>query len=61
MAMAKVKDFNDWHKILFEDRAILRSDVHLMNWQQIKDLGNLKVVHSERDEEGNLVLHIYNY
>lgn len=45
--MAKVKEFKNWKRIIFEDRTILRSDLKFMNWEQIKALDNLEVTLDE--------------
>lgn len=43
----KVKDFPNWCKVVFNDRAILKSDLRHMNWQQIRMLGEMEVILEE--------------
>ena len=50
--MQRVKDFNNWAKIIFPDRTILKEDLRYMSWAQIKALDNLKVRSHEESEEG---------
>ena len=45
--MAKVKEYQNWRKIIFLDRAILKSDLKYMSWDQIKRLDNLEVILAE--------------
>ena len=45
----KVKDFPNWHKVVFNDRAILKSDLRYMSWQQIQTLDEMKVILAEDD------------
>lgn len=45
----KVKDFPNWRKVVFNDRAILKSDLKHMNWQQVRALDEMEVIL----EEGN--------
>ena len=51
----KVKDFSNWCKVVFNDRAILKSDLHYMSWQQIRALDETEVVLTE-DNGKTLVL-----
>lgn len=45
----KVKDFPNWHKVVFNDRAILKSDLRYMSWQQIQTLDEMEVILAEGD------------
>ena len=45
----KVKDFPNWHKVVFNDRAILKSDLRYMSWQQIQALDEMEVILAEGD------------
>ena len=45
----KVKDFPNWHKVVFNDRAILKSDLRYMSWQQIRALDEMEVILAEDD------------
>ena len=45
--MAKVKDYQNWERIIFKDRAILKCDIKYMSWEQIKALDNLEVLLDE--------------
>lgn len=49
--MAKVKDYLNWKRIIFKDRAILKSDIKYMSWEQIKALDNLNVLLDEDNGE----------
>ena len=40
----KVKDFPNWKRLIFEDRAILKSDLRYMAKSQVKALENLPVL-----------------
>lgn len=51
----KVKDFPNWCKVIFNDRAILKSDLHYMSWQQIRALDEMEVILAE-DNGKTLVL-----
>ena len=51
----KVKDFPNWHKVVFNDRAILKSDLRYMSWQQIRALDEMEVILAE-DNGKTLVL-----
>ena len=55
--MAKVKDYQNWTRIIFKDRAILKSDIKYMSWEQIKALDNLEVL---LDEDNGTTLIIEN-
>ncbi len=43
----KVKDFPEWRKVIFNDRAILKSDLRYMSWQQVRVLDEMEVVLEE--------------
>lgn len=43
----KVKDFPNWKKVVFNDRAILKADVKYMSWEQIRALDNMDVILEE--------------
>lgn len=45
----KVKDFPNWRKVVFNDRAILKNDLHYMSWQQVRTLDEMEVVLEEDD------------
>ena len=45
--MAKVKDYQNWKRIIFKDRAILKNDIKYMSWEQIKALDNVNVALDE--------------
>lgn len=45
----KVKDFPNWRKVVFNDRAILKSDLCYMSWQQVRALDEMEVVLVEDD------------
>lgn len=45
--MAKVKEYQNWQRIIFLDRAILKSDLKYMSWDQIARLDNLEVTLAE--------------
>lgn len=51
----KVKDFPEWRKLIFNDRAILKSDLRFFNWEQIKSLDNMEVITTE-DHERTLII-----
>lgn len=55
--MAKVQDYQNWQRIIFKDRAILKSDIKYMSWDQIKSLDNLEVL---LDEDNGTTLIIEN-
>lgn len=40
----KVKDFPNWKRLIFEDRAILKSDLRYMAKSQVQALENLPVL-----------------
>ena len=42
-----VKDFPNWQKVVFNDRAILKADTKYMSWQQIRALDNMEVILEE--------------
>lgn len=45
----KVKDFPNWCKVVFNDRALLKSDLRYMSWQQIRALDEMEVILAEDD------------
>lgn len=45
----KIKDFPNWRKVVFNDRAILKSDLRYMSWQQIRALDEMEVILAEDD------------
>jgi hypothetical protein len=51
----QVKDFPNWRKVVFNDRAILKSDLRYMNWQQVRALDEMEVILTE-DNGKTLVL-----
>lgn len=51
----KVKDFPNWKKVVFNDRAILKADVKYMNWEQIRALDNMEVI-LEEDNDKTLIV-----
>ena len=51
----QVKDFPNWRKVVFNDRAILKSDLRYMNWQQVRALDEMEVILAE-DNGKTLVL-----
>lgn len=55
----KVKDFPNWRKVVFNDRAILKSDLRYMSWQQVRALDEMEVLLAE-EEEGGAVLIVEN-
>lgn len=52
--MAKVKEYQNWQKIVFQDRVILKSDLKYMSWDQIKRLDHLEVALA--DENGQILI-----
>lgn len=40
----KVKEFKNWEKVVFNDRAILKSDTKYMSWEQVRALDEMEVV-----------------
>ena len=60
--MHKVKDYDNWSRIIFQDRTILKADLKYMNWQQIRNLDNVIIDYAEDDENSETVtLFVYNY
>lgn len=55
----KVKEFPNWEKVVFQDRAILKTDLRFMSWQQVRALDEMEVILAE-EEEGGTVLIIEN-
>lgn len=53
----KVKDFPNWHKVVFNERAILKSDLCYMSWQQIRALDEMEVI---LEEDGGETLIVEN-
>lgn len=51
----KVKDFPNWRKVVFNDRALLKSDLRYMSWQQVRALDEMEVVLEEDDGETLIV------
>ena len=51
----KVKDFPNWYKVVFNDRAILKSDLRYMSWQQIRALDEMEVILAEDSGETLIV------
>lgn len=49
--MAKVKEYQNWQRIIFQDRTILKADLKYMSWDQIIRLDNLEVTLSEDNGE----------
>ena len=53
----KVKDFPNWRKVVFNDRAILKSDLRYMSWQQVRALDEMEVI---LEEDGGKTLIVEN-
>ena len=53
----KVKDFPNWRKVVFNDRAILKNDLRYMNWQQVRALDEMEVI---LEEDGGETLIVEN-
>lgn len=53
--MAKVKEYQNWQRIIFLDRTILKSDLKYMSWDQIKRLNDLEVALAE-DNSKTLII-----
>lgn len=53
----KVKDFPNWRKVVFNDRAILKSDLRYMSWQQVRTLDEMEVI---LEEDGGETLIVEN-
>lgn len=51
----KVKDFPNWRKVVFNDRAILKSDLRYMSWQQVRALDEMEVILEEENGERLIV------
>ena len=51
----KVKDFPNWRKVVFNDRALLKSDLLYMSWQQIRALDETEVILDEDNGETLIV------
>ncbi len=51
----KAKDFPNWQRLIFRDRAILKSDLRFMSWQQIRALDEMEVI-LEEDGGETLIL-----
>lgn len=54
--MNKVHDFLNWSRIIFADRTILKEDLDLMSWEQIRAIGDLEVRSHEENEDGTVTL-----
>lgn len=53
----KVKDFPNWRKVVFNDRALLKSDLCYMSWQQVWALDEMEVI---LEEDGGETLIVEN-
>ena len=53
----KVKDFPNWRKVVFNDRAILKIDLRYMSWQQVRALDEMEVI---LEEDGGKALIVEN-
>ena len=53
----KVKDFPNWRVVVFNDRAILKSDLRYMSWQQVRALDEMEVI---LEEDGGETLIVEN-
>lgn len=53
----KVKDFPNWRKVVFNDRALLKSDLRYMSWQQVRALDEMEVI---LEEDGGETLIVEN-
>lgn len=51
----KVKDFPNWQRLIFRDRAILKSDLRYVSWQQVQALEEMDVL-LEEDGGETLIL-----
>lgn len=51
----QVKDFPNWREVVFNDRAILKSDLRYMSLQQVRALDKMEVILIE-DNGKTLVL-----
>lgn len=51
----KVKDFPNWRKVVFNDRALLKSDLRYMSWQQLRALDEMEVIFEEDGGETLIV------
>lgn len=51
----KVKNFPNWRKIVFNDRALLKSDLRYMSLQQIRMLDEMEVILEEDNGETLIV------
>lgn len=47
----KVKDFPNWRKVVFNDRAILKNDLRYMSLRQIRMLDEMDVILEEDNGE----------
>lgn len=54
----KVKDFPNWRKVVFNDRALLKSDLRYMSWQQLRALDEMEVI---LEEDGGETLIVENH
>lgn len=53
----KVKDFPNWRRLIFRDRAILKSDLRFMSWQQVRAFDEMEVI---LEEDGGETLIVEN-
>lgn len=53
----KVKNFPNWRKVVFNDRVLLKSDLHYMSWQQVRALDEMEVI---LEEDGGATLIVEN-
>lgn len=53
----KVKDFPNWHKVVFNDRVLFKSDLRYMSWQQVRALDEMEVI---LEEDGGEMLIVEN-
>lgn len=51
--MAKVKDYEDWNRIIMNDKAIVPKDLISMSKRQISRLENLEVI---LENDGDLIV-----
>lgn len=53
----KAKDFPNWRRLIFRDRAILKSDLRFMSWQQVRAFDEMEVI---LEEDGGETLIVEN-
>ena len=51
----KVKNFPNWRKVVFNDRAILKNDLRYMSWQQVRTLDEMDAILEEDNGETLIV------